>query len=88
MVIGRAFAGWERLRRNDRANLAEASRPAFPLDADEVIEWRSQSELWRMNGMTKPDTPFPKHWLYYITLKYVVIAAAVLIALYVASQLL
>src|SRR6516164_6865544 len=35
-----------------------------------------------------PDTPFPKHWLYYIVLKYVVIAAAVLIAIYVASQLL
>jgi hypothetical protein len=38
--------------------------------------------------MTKPDTPFPKHWLYYITLKYVVIAVAVLIALYVAYRLL
>ena len=38
--------------------------------------------------MTKPDTPFPKHWLYYIVLKYVVIAGALLIALYVASQLL
>lgn len=31
--------------------------------------------------MTKPDTPFPKHWLYYIVLKVVVIAAAVLLAL-------
>jgi hypothetical protein len=38
--------------------------------------------------MTKPDTPFPKHWLYYIVLKYAVIAAAVLLALYLASQLL
>jgi hypothetical protein len=38
--------------------------------------------------MTKPDTPFPKHWLYYVVLKYVVIATAMLIALYVASQLL
>jgi len=37
--------------------------------------------------MKKPDTPFPKHWLYYIVLKYVVIAAAILIALYVAFQL-
>jgi hypothetical protein len=36
--------------------------------------------------MTKPDTPFPKHWLYYITLKYVVIAVAALIALYVAFR--
>ncbi len=31
--------------------------------------------------MTKPDTPFPKHWRYYIVLKWVVIAAAVAIAL-------
>ena len=37
--------------------------------------------------MTKPDTPFPQHWLYYIVLKYLVIAAAVAIALYVVSQL-
>ena len=38
--------------------------------------------------MTKPETPFPRHRLYYIVLKYAVIAAAVLIALYVVSQLL
>ncbi len=36
--------------------------------------------------MTKPDTPFPRHWLYYIVLKYVVIAAAGLIAAYVAYR--
>jgi hypothetical protein len=34
--------------------------------------------------MSKPDTPFPRHWLYYIVLKYAVLAAAVLAALYVA----
>jgi hypothetical protein len=33
--------------------------------------------------MTKPDTPFPRHWLYYIVLKYGIILAAVLLALYV-----
>jgi hypothetical protein len=38
--------------------------------------------------MEKPETPFPKHWLYYIALKYAVLAAAVLIALYVVAQLL
>jgi hypothetical protein len=38
--------------------------------------------------MKKPDTPFPKHWLYYIVLKYAVIAVAVLIAIYIAFQLL
>jgi hypothetical protein len=31
--------------------------------------------------MTKPDTPFPKHWRYYIVLKWAVIAAAVVLAL-------
>jgi hypothetical protein len=33
--------------------------------------------------MDKPDTPFPRHWLYYVALKYVVIAAAVALAIYV-----
>lgn len=32
--------------------------------------------------MSKPDTPFPRHWLYYIALKFAVIAAAVLLSLY------
>ena len=38
--------------------------------------------------MDKPETPFPRHWLYYIVLKYAVIALAVVIALYVVSRLL
>jgi hypothetical protein len=32
-------------------------------------------------AMTKPDTPFPRHWRYYIVLKWAVIAIAVVIAL-------
>jgi hypothetical protein len=40
-----------------------------------------------MQAMDKPDTPFPKHWLYYIVLKYAVIFAAVVVALYIATQL-
>ncbi len=31
--------------------------------------------------MKRPDTPFPKHWRYYIVLKWAVIALAVAIAL-------
>ena len=31
--------------------------------------------------MSKPDTPFPKHWRYYIVLKWAVVAAAVVLAL-------
>ena len=34
-----------------------------------------------------PDTPFPRHWKYYIVLKYAVLAAAALLALYVAMSL-
>jgi hypothetical protein len=34
--------------------------------------------------MTKPETPFARHWLYYIALKYAVIVAPVLLGLYVA----
>lgn len=37
--------------------------------------------------MKRPDTPFPKHWLYYIVLKYVVIVAAALLAVYAAVSL-
>jgi hypothetical protein len=31
--------------------------------------------------MSRPDTPFPKHWRYYIVLKWVAIAAAMVLAL-------
>jgi hypothetical protein len=31
--------------------------------------------------MSRPDTPFPRHWRYYIVIKWVVIAAAVVLAL-------
>jgi hypothetical protein len=37
--------------------------------------------------MKKPDTPFPRHWLYYVVLKYAVLAAAVLLALYAVYRL-
>jgi len=32
--------------------------------------------------MQRPDTPFPRHWLYYVFLKFVVLAAAAVLALY------
>jgi hypothetical protein len=37
--------------------------------------------------MKRPDTPFPRHWLYYIVLKYGVLILAVLIALYVGYRM-
>jgi len=37
--------------------------------------------------MKRSDSPFQRHWLYYLILKYTVIAAAALIALYTAYRL-
>ena len=37
--------------------------------------------------MKRPDTPFPRHWLYYMVLKYAVLAAAVFISLYTLYRL-
>ena len=31
--------------------------------------------------MDRPEVPFPKHWLYYIAIKFVVLAGAVALAL-------
>jgi hypothetical protein len=33
--------------------------------------------------MEKPDTPFPRHWAYYIALKILVIALGVGLAVYI-----
>jgi hypothetical protein len=35
--------------------------------------------------MKRPDTPFPRHWLYYVALKIVVIALALAIGLKVVG---
>ena len=37
--------------------------------------------------MTKPETPFPRHWLYYIILKWSVIGLALLVTLYTMFRL-
>jgi hypothetical protein len=37
--------------------------------------------------MRRPDTPFPRHWLYYIVLKVVIIVGAVALAVYVYGLL-
>lgn len=34
----------------------------------------------------KPDTPFPKHWRYYIAIKSLLIAAAIALALKLVGQ--
>ena len=31
--------------------------------------------------MKRPDTPFPRHWLYYIILKFAILAVVVALAL-------
>ena len=37
--------------------------------------------------MKGPETPFPRHWLYYLILKYAVIAGAVIITFVTAYRL-
>jgi hypothetical protein len=37
--------------------------------------------------MRGPETPFPRHWLYYLILKYAVIVAAVGISFYIVYRL-
>ncbi len=37
--------------------------------------------------MKREDLPFQRHWLYYVVLKYAVIAAAVFVSLYVLYRL-
>jgi hypothetical protein len=37
--------------------------------------------------MKRPETPFPRHWFYYLILKYAVIAAAVIVSLYTIYRL-
>jgi len=37
--------------------------------------------------MKREDSPFQRHWLYYVVLKYAVIAAAVLVAFYTVYRL-
>lgn len=37
--------------------------------------------------MKRTDLPFQRHWLYYLIVKYAVIAAAVVVALYTVYRL-
>jgi hypothetical protein len=37
--------------------------------------------------MKRPDTPFPRHWRYYIALKIVILVIGAAIALYVFGLL-
>jgi hypothetical protein len=36
--------------------------------------------------MKRGDSPFPRHWLYYLILKYTVIAAAAVLSLYTVNR--
>jgi hypothetical protein len=37
--------------------------------------------------MKRPDTPFPRHWLYYMVIKYAVIAGAVGVTFFTVYRL-
>ena len=36
--------------------------------------------------MKRPDTPFPRHWLYYIVLKIVILLAAIALGWWAYTQ--
>jgi hypothetical protein len=50
-------------------------------DHDQATRWP------RETIMKRPDTPFPRHWLYYLILKYAVIAAAIDVSFYTIYRL-
>ena len=94
-LAGRARCGQAQRRcQRQRARLlreARLCRPAAQHDFDRrgMARQHHAAETARQRGrcMKKPDTPFPRHWKYYIALKYVILAAAMLLALYVFSRL-
>ena len=57
--------------------------PVAVVDGGDGKSQKRDEEDRRQRGqaMKRPDTPFPRHWRYYIVLKYVVLAAAVALAL-------
>ena len=56
-------------------------------DAATVNELRKRGTSREGAPAMKPETPFPRHWLYYILLKYGVLIAALGITLYTIYRL-
>jgi hypothetical protein len=59
--------------RDEATFVAEEPAECGPLDASARISGDDK--------MKRVDTPFPRHWRYYVVLKFVVIAAALALAL-------
>jgi hypothetical protein len=55
--------------------------PRVSLAPDVILSRRGRGEGRGDPAMSRPETPFARHWRYYIVLKWAVIAAAVVIAL-------
>jgi hypothetical protein len=49
--------------------------------ADVTLSRRGRGQERGDRAVSRPETPFPRHWRYYIVLKWTVITAAVVIAL-------
>ena len=62
-----------------------ATTREFPLMAGPWNGSAMNKQETAMFGLKRPETPFPRHWLYYMILKLVVLAAAVLLALYLVG---
>lgn len=46
-----------------------------------VVTFGSCSSEMGGRAMKRPEVPFPKHWLYYIAIKFIVLAGAVALVL-------
>jgi hypothetical protein len=56
--------------------------------ADSSTPPKASADAAKRNiAMKRADSPFQHHWLYYAILKYAVIAAAVLVAIYTVYRL-
>ncbi len=65
-------------------------KPQHRVSRRRVARQYHDGEVARRQGkrvMKRPDTPFPRHWLYYLILKYAVIAAAVAMSFYTVYRL-
>src|SRR5262249_47033100 len=95
-ACGRAWGAPPRCRRErQRAGVLQEAR----LRADAAQQRAARRRVARQHHdgedpqhkgaplMDKPDTPFPRHWLYYIVLKYAVLIAALVITVYTAYRL-
>jgi hypothetical protein len=61
--------------------LFNSPSPDLSLTLDATLSRKGRGKERGDRAMSRPDTPFPKHWRYYIAIKWLLIAGAVVLAL-------